>query len=160
MNAPPKLSARTAEAFELFVSKVRERLAAGEQEYGDQSFDRADSALQGEIDQELFDVVGWAFIRWESMRRSAYHRALDELRQHTGEASRGVTLDELRRDVLLTLDDDEDDETREIHLPPDVEPPPPSYLTDLDRLLSRTALALVVALALVGLCAWYWRLTR
>ena len=65
----PPLLADPLDAFPAFVAHVRARLEAGRQEYGDRSFDRPPAELLGEIEQELLDVCGWAYVLWSSVRR-------------------------------------------------------------------------------------------
>lgn len=57
------------EQWPAFVERVRARLEAGREPYGDRSFERPMSELVGEIEQELLDVCGWAFIAFERMER-------------------------------------------------------------------------------------------
>jgi hypothetical protein len=45
-----------------FTAKVERRLQVGCATYGDKSFQRPVGELIGEIEQELFDVMGWGFI--------------------------------------------------------------------------------------------------
>jgi hypothetical protein len=52
-----------------FWLRLRERLEAGAQNYGGASFRRAPAELAGEIEQELLDVCGWAFVLWCRLRR-------------------------------------------------------------------------------------------
>lgn len=52
-----------------FTEKVKERLERGKIEYGDPSFLAELSALAEEIDQELLDQAGWAFIAWCNHRK-------------------------------------------------------------------------------------------
>jgi hypothetical protein len=47
-----------------FWLRLRERLEAGARSYGDASFRREPAELAGEIEQELLDVCGWAFVLW------------------------------------------------------------------------------------------------
>ena len=54
-----------------FWLRLRERLEAGAQSYGDASFRRKPAELASEIEQELLDVCGWAFILWCRLRRLA-----------------------------------------------------------------------------------------
>jgi hypothetical protein len=54
-----------------FRLRLRERLEAGAQSYGDASFRRKPAELASEIEQELLDVCGWAFILWCRLRRLA-----------------------------------------------------------------------------------------
>lgn len=50
------------QAFEQFTRLLRERLEAGQREYGDASFGRPPLELVAEIREELFDVFGWGWI--------------------------------------------------------------------------------------------------
>jgi hypothetical protein len=52
-----------------FWLRLRERLEAGARAYGEASFRREATELAGEIEQELVDVCGWAFILWCRLRR-------------------------------------------------------------------------------------------
>jgi len=52
-----------------FWLRLRKRLEAGAREYGEISFRREPSELIGEIEEELLDVCGWAFILWCRLRR-------------------------------------------------------------------------------------------
>ena len=54
-----------------FWLRLRERLEAGARSYGDGSYRRELAELAGEIEQELLDVCGWAFILWCRLRRLA-----------------------------------------------------------------------------------------
>ena len=54
-----------------FWLRLRERLEAGARSYGDASFGREPAELAGEIEQELLDVCGWAFVLWCRLRRLA-----------------------------------------------------------------------------------------
>jgi hypothetical protein len=47
-----------------FIAAVAERLEAGRGSYGGRSFSRSVEELIGEIEEELEDVAGWAFILW------------------------------------------------------------------------------------------------
>lgn len=47
-----------------FSRTLRDRLDVGRKEYGDRSFSRDPAELIGEIEQELLDVCGWAFVLW------------------------------------------------------------------------------------------------
>ena len=55
-------------AWPLFASLVAKRLEAGRREYGGRSFSREPRELVREVEEELFDVAGWAFILWSRMR--------------------------------------------------------------------------------------------
>ena len=52
-----------------FWLRLRERLEAGARSYGDASFRREPAELAGEIEHELLDVCGWAFVLWCRLRR-------------------------------------------------------------------------------------------
>lgn len=57
-----------------FVARLRQRLVAGAETYGDTSFMRPAAELVDEIQQELEDVCGWSLLLWirlERVRRSA-----------------------------------------------------------------------------------------
>ena len=47
-----------------FVTSLAARLAKGAKEYGDVSFTRPLSELLEEIEQEILDQAGWAFIAY------------------------------------------------------------------------------------------------
>lgn len=51
-----------------FLDRLAERLHAGRREYGDASLVREDAELIGEIEEELLDVAGWAFVLWLRVR--------------------------------------------------------------------------------------------
>ena len=52
----------------LFLAHLEDRLAMGEVEYGNSSFDRSFQALLEEILQEDLDRAGWAYIIWSKAR--------------------------------------------------------------------------------------------
>ena len=51
-----------------FAGTVRARLEKGQAEYGDASFQLPPEELVGEIEEELADVCGWAFVLWCRVR--------------------------------------------------------------------------------------------
>lgn len=55
--------------FEDFAARIRGRLEVGKREYGDSSFRRPMVELVGEIQEELLDVAGWAFILYSRLER-------------------------------------------------------------------------------------------
>lgn len=57
------------ERWPAFAASVRARLEAGARAYGDASFERSPAELVGEIEQEVLDVCGWAFVLHERLRR-------------------------------------------------------------------------------------------
>ena len=52
-----------------FATRVRTRLDEGRETYGDRSFDRLTPELLSEVQAELEDVAGWAFILWTRLER-------------------------------------------------------------------------------------------
>ncbi len=56
-------------AVDRFFAAVRRRLRRGALEYGDASFARPARDLVAEIEAELHDVAGWAFVLCERLRR-------------------------------------------------------------------------------------------
>ena len=52
-----------------FSLRLKQRLEAGAKQYGDVSFRRDLGELTGEIEQELLDVCGRAFVLWCRLRR-------------------------------------------------------------------------------------------
>lgn len=66
-----------AEQWPKFVAEVEARLNAGAREYGDKSFSASPVKLIGEIQQEIFDIVGWSFILSCRLQRVA--DTLDDL---------------------------------------------------------------------------------
>lgn len=54
--------------FESFAGEVGARLEQGAREYGDQSFSKEPRELVREVEEELLDVAGWAFILWTRIR--------------------------------------------------------------------------------------------
>lgn len=53
-----------------FIGLVAERLAVGEQEYGDRSPSKPFADLNTEIAEELLDVAGWACQVWRKLAAS------------------------------------------------------------------------------------------
>lgn len=47
-----------------FVEHAGRRLQAGRRTYRDRSFSRPLQELVGEVEEELLDVAGWAYILW------------------------------------------------------------------------------------------------
>jgi len=50
--------------FTVFTSRVLDRLHQGQQRYGEVGFTWEPSKLIGEIEEELFDVMGYGYILW------------------------------------------------------------------------------------------------
>ena len=59
----------SATSFDTFAAMVAERLEQGRRQYGDRSFELPPSELASEIEEELADVCGWAFVLWTRVRR-------------------------------------------------------------------------------------------
>lgn len=57
-----------------FAEIIRKRLELGQQAYGDRSFSRDPAELVAEVQQELLDVCGWAYVLW--IRLEAVRQAL------------------------------------------------------------------------------------
>lgn len=65
-------------SFLKFVDKVLHRLKAGQRAYGDKSFSMEPEVLLTEIEEEILDICGWAYIlhvRMEKLRSAV--RAID-----------------------------------------------------------------------------------
>jgi len=54
--------------FEKFCDRVGGRVQVGAKAYGNASFMRPADELVGEIEEELLDVCGWAFVLWTRLR--------------------------------------------------------------------------------------------
>jgi hypothetical protein len=52
-----------------FFSLLSRRLEVGAKVYGDHSFLRPPAELAGEIEEEILDICGWAFVLWCRLRR-------------------------------------------------------------------------------------------
>ena len=75
---PAPASTDPLERFAEFAADVRERLDDGRTTYGDKSFAAKPEALAREIQHELLDVCGWAFVMWtrlEAIRAEAQRLA-------------------------------------------------------------------------------------
>ncbi len=57
-------------AWPAFASRVRERLEAGREAYGDRSFHAEPDVLLGELQQEALDLAGWGFVLFERIERA------------------------------------------------------------------------------------------
>ena len=53
-----------------FESVIKKRLDKGAIEYGHTSLTRPVDEIVGEIEEELLDVIGWAFMAWIKMERA------------------------------------------------------------------------------------------
>ena len=61
-----------------FEKVLTRRLEAGAREYGDTTFTRPLGEIVGELEEELLDVVGWAFMAWIRMERARSNDAETE----------------------------------------------------------------------------------
>lgn len=66
-----------------FVHRLRARLVAGADTYGDASFTRPAAELVDEVQQELEDVCGWSLLLW--LRLERLRGAVDHHEQLGGE---------------------------------------------------------------------------
>ena len=71
----------TLDRFPLFSSLVCARLDAGKLEYGDRSFSQPSGELLDEIEEELLDVIGWAYPLWCRLRK--LRAAIDRIEKAT-----------------------------------------------------------------------------
>jgi hypothetical protein len=75
----------TLDRFPLFSSLVCARLDAGQLEYGDRSFSQPSGELLDEIEEELLDVIGWAYPLW--CRLQKLRAAIDRIEKATDNGS-------------------------------------------------------------------------
>ena len=59
------------ENWEPFLGLIKQRLEHGAREYGDESFKKQGVELVGMIEEEVLDIVGWAFVMWVAVRQFA-----------------------------------------------------------------------------------------
>lgn len=52
-----------------FVDELRNRLYKGAVDYGGRSFDRPSHEIAREMEEEVLDIAGWAFIVLTKLRR-------------------------------------------------------------------------------------------
>ena len=52
-----------------YTAEIFNRLCVGAREYGDASFHKPIDVLAVEIEQEMYDVMGWGFILWCRLRK-------------------------------------------------------------------------------------------
>jgi len=57
------------EALDEFFEEIRSRMKMGHEEYGDRSFSKEPAELIRELEEEILDICGWAFILRARMRR-------------------------------------------------------------------------------------------
>ena len=51
-----------------FNEAMTKRLNDGFLEYGDESFSRSQESLDDEIEEEILDIIGWAYVKWVARR--------------------------------------------------------------------------------------------
>lgn len=69
----------TIDHFNQFVAAVGARLEQGRREYGDRSFSRHPLTLLREIEEEIEDIAGWAYVM---------HRRVKQIREALEEVER------------------------------------------------------------------------
>lgn len=69
--------------YPVFTEEVLSRLEVGAVEYGDKSLDADSAKLLGEIEQEMFDVMGWGFLLWNRIQNLKAKLATIETRAST-----------------------------------------------------------------------------
>ncbi len=69
MSKTPKSDEFIKKQFPVFVEALSERLSAGKESYGDNSFNRESFELITEIQQELIDVSGWSALMWGRLEK-------------------------------------------------------------------------------------------
>ena len=67
-NAPTAASTDWRGRFPEFAAAVEARCEKGAATYGDASFGRPVAELLDEVEEELLDVAGWAFVLWTRLR--------------------------------------------------------------------------------------------
>jgi len=73
-----------ATSFGTFTALVAERLEQGRRQYGDRSFTRPPAELASEIEEELADVCGWAYVLWCRVRRLKARLDTDPQKMNVG----------------------------------------------------------------------------
>lgn len=87
------MSRSTEAARELFIRGLRDRLEAGAVEYGEQSFERPVAQILSEMQEELLDVAGWAFIGWTRLQRLRAACVANAVRQVIADGARYADID-------------------------------------------------------------------
>ncbi len=70
-----------------FLALLNDRLHRGASEYGDRSFTRPVPQTVREVEEELLDVAGWAFVMWVQTRArlGACAKVIEEAEVDDGE---------------------------------------------------------------------------
>jgi hypothetical protein len=58
---------QTYAEMEVYIDKLKGRMKAGHEEYGDVSFSKDPEETIEELQEELLDVSGWGFILWQRL---------------------------------------------------------------------------------------------
>jgi hypothetical protein len=61
-----------------FQERVRARVEQGKRDYGDSSFLRSTPEVLDELQQEIEDINGWAFLIWSRIETFRLHLAAKE----------------------------------------------------------------------------------
>lgn len=56
-----------------FLESLACRLEAGAAEYGNKSFQKNYAQLKNEMEQELLDIAGWAYVMWAKLKIEFLH---------------------------------------------------------------------------------------
>lgn len=51
-----------------FLESLSCRLEAGAAQYGNKSFAKNTAQLKNEMEQEILDIAGWAYVMWAKLR--------------------------------------------------------------------------------------------
>ncbi|HKY37209.1 MAG TPA: hypothetical protein VJN18_14800 [Polyangiaceae bacterium] len=77
MGSPATQAADPLDGWPAFAERVRRRLDAGREAYGDTSFSKDPAELIAELQQECLDLAGWGFVLFERLEKA--RRALETL---------------------------------------------------------------------------------
>ncbi len=77
MKRPPDFN-RQFDLQDEFLKNLAARLEAGRKEYGNSSLMQSPTDLKREIEEELLDVAGWAFVLWVRVRHLETGGNIDE----------------------------------------------------------------------------------
>lgn len=64
-----RIGTKTTKTWTKYFEELDRRLERGAKIYGDESFDKSQKQLLGEIQEEILDIAGWSFILWEKLER-------------------------------------------------------------------------------------------
>ena len=66
-SAHPVSDDKIQNEYPKYVADIKSRLLSGADTYGDTSFSMAPEKLVSEIQQEVLDISGWAFMLWDRL---------------------------------------------------------------------------------------------